>query len=254
MTTLEIYNINGVQPDGFKDLIISSREPIDDGEQSTELLTANLVRLKDDSSYEIRPVQTIFYPKHRLQLIVNSEYFVEQIRRAYKVLVLRDGKANQDVKILSVSREFLAKDAYKIELSYYDRTQHRVEDNFTSSWIHSADKDFEYHSLKYAADKYIYTRLSPVEVSPEPEQQTYNNNDVNRLVKSILRKTKTYTFYLNQDDLRDFQSNYHFYKCQIDGELQADNLPAPTITPLSGWDIFKVDVNFIYEVQQKYIQ
>ena len=253
MVELEIYNINNVQADGFMDSVSVKKAPIFLGMHESRLESERPLSFKDDDSYLIRPIQDIFHPKYKIQFLVNGEYWVEQLRYARKILIKQEDESNQDAVVLDFTREHIANDAYKCEMTYFDRADDAVAEYLKSSWLSDTNQDLELYTFKYADEGNIYTRIRPTPISPAPEQETYNNSDVDTLVKSVLKQTKTFTFYLSGEDLEALQAGMHHYACSITslGD-QAQVLPSPNITQLGGWDIYRVDIDFIYNIQKVY--
>jgi len=253
MVDLEIYNINNVQAEGFMDHVITRKAPTFLGFQETRIETEAMVSLKDDQVSLIRPIQEIFFPKYKLQFIVDAEYWVEQMRYARKILVKQDNETNHDAVVIEFTRELLANDAYRVDMTYYDRADGSVVEYFKSSWLEGVTQDIELFEFHYSDTAKIYTRLEPIPSSPDAAQETYDNSDKLVLTKSLLKETDTYTFYLSKADVKALQRGMHHYSCSISGVgPQAEVLPAPRITPISGSDIYRVDIDFIYNIQTIY--
>ena len=131
-----------------------------------------------------------------------------------------------------------------------------IADNLKHEFLIETTQSIYYYDLHYGAgsNEFIRTLVEPLELTPEPEQVTYTANDRKYLNKSVLRKTKVFTFYCGQEKLRDFQSKFYTFASYVDDiGYASDVLPTPRITELSGSDLFKIEIDFIYNIQNVYI-
>ena len=122
LTYLDIRNIRGEQPEGFRDKVFTKGAPILLGSYSNRLETETEVTLKGETDSMIETVQSTFYPKYKLQFIVTGEYYLEQLVEARQIFVKTQGRADHDAKVMDeITREQLGSNAYKCEMTYYDK-------------------------------------------------------------------------------------------------------------------------------------
>jgi len=94
--------------------------------------------------------------------------------------------------------------------------------------------------------RYICTRLNKIESIPEAEVEQTTANEIKKTNKSVLSENYTYTFYLSQADVIALKKGMYKYKVKIDGDSSLE-ITSPTAKELQGWDIWKVEIEFIKE-------
>jgi len=251
-TLITISNIRGQQPEAYTDVVITSAQPISIGVQSNRLETENEVTFKGYDVSDIEVVQDTFYQKYTLQFIVTGEYYLEQIKNAQQIFVKTQGNPDVDAKVIDITREFLGANAYKCEMTYYDKESRQCADNLKSSILKELT-GLSTWVLNYSDTGTIVTRINPDSISPDPDQESYSNNFVNTLTRNTQKTAKTFTFYIDESELIDFQTNVYTYDCSIDGIGTQIEPFIPKITKLSGYDIHKIEIDFIYNIDTKFL-
>ena len=248
-TILNISVIPSAQPTNYTDKVIAKQPPIFQGVQENAIVTESPVRTKLDDLYLVRPVQMQVFKKYKIQFLVNSLYYLELVKYATKVTILQENEEEHIGQVLEVTRTLKAPDVYSVDLIYIDLSSEVVAEYMKSDTL-TEDESF---ILSYAAGKSIMTKIAPIDLAVEPEQNTYTNNDINILAKSVLRKKKQYTFFISQADLIDLQDNIYTTLPNIEG-LTAKEICTVGITQAAGVDIFKVVLDLVYEVKAVFMQ
>jgi len=248
-TIINISVIPSAQPDAYADKVVSTRPPIFQGVQETALVTDKPLRFKDDPQYLVRPIQTQFFKKYKIQFITNS-YYLELIKYSSKVVIQQENEADQRGFVTDVTREQKYDNIYLVEVSYYDLDSEMVAEYLKSSFLFETDIDMELYTMQFGAFN-LYTRINPLSIFPEPEQTTYQNQDVNIQTKAVIRKTDTYTFYVSQEDLVSLQ-NVMYSNLPSTSSQTAKEIVKPSISELSGRDIFKIEIPFVYQITSIY--
>ena len=249
MTKVELYSINSVQPDSFVDFFVTEEEPIYDGTFEVSLETSDFHELKDDPTFRQREVQKISYPKYKLTIPDSQESFLELIKLSRKVLIIQDDLANQEAIITDVNRTFTNK-MWVVTIEYYDRAINNykgvVAEYLKSEWLKSTDQDIEKYSLFYDDTNYIVTRLKPTVNYPDPESVDLEIDDIKVITKSIQPEAVHCVFYCSELEVQALKQNEFKYLLRLSPYGTAVEITQSTVEKLGGWDIYKVELDFVY--------
>ncbi len=253
-TELEIYGINNVTAENFVDRVISENPPQKVGVFEMSIQTNEPIKFKNEPEYQVRDIQKIFFPKYKIEFLTTPDYDLELLKYSRKVLIIQDGESNQEAVILDVNRSIVNVNLAKIEVEYYDRAVNSytgtVVEYLKSEWLKSTVQEIETFDLFYDSTNYISTRIEPIEMYTNPETETIKLNKANHQVKSTLKQSKKLVFYLSQEELITFSINAHRSLLTLTGTVTAKEVSYPKIAYMSGWDLFKVEYDYIYNINE----
>jgi hypothetical protein len=245
MIRIKLNNVNGVNPIGFSDYFLVDEIPIMDGFFEIELETENLVSFKNEDRPRVRSVQQIFYPKYKVTIPASQDSRYEMIDKASEVYVVQTGQFDQQVVVTEVSRSFVNQ-MYVVVIEYYNVSVNDYNRSIAEHLKSSSIKDLSIplHKLYYSDTDYICTRINPVQSIPEAEVEQTIVNEINVTNKSVLSENYTYIFFCSQADVIALKKGMFKYKVKIDA-VTSKEIVSPNDEELQGWDIFKVEIDFI---------
>lgn len=245
MIKIQFKNITGTTPAGFIDSFMVDAEPIFSGVFEIELETENPVSFKGEDRPRVRKIQQIFYPKYKLTIPDSQETRYEMLKYASEVYIVQDGQFNQQGEIIEVSRSFTDKiwttviEYYNLSSNDYNR---QIAEHLKSDII--KDLAIPKHKLYYSGVGYVETRLNPIQSFPDAELEQTTQHEINITNKSVLSRIYTYIFFCSESDVISIREGMFKFEVIADG-VSSKEITNPRVKMLDGWDIYKVEIDFI---------
>ncbi len=256
MTLIEIYNVPNVTPKGFIDKILTEEVPILDDSQYEDILqTDDRIDLKADNTFQVRDIQRTYFKKYKLSFYESTDYYSELIKASSGVFIRQEGFRTHEAKGISVTRELNGQALYKTTIEYYDISDYTVAEFLKSEWLKNGDSKYQTWNLFYSdgADDYIATRINPDTLFPEFEISTVDINDIDVATKSLQNETAKLVFFCSRVEALKLQQNTYKYLLKLENYPDSIELTQPTIEKLNGEDIYKIEIEYLYN-KLKYYQ
>jgi hypothetical protein len=169
------------------------------------------------------------------------------IDKASNVYIVQDGEFNQDAVIISTKRS-LTNLMWVTVIEYYNASVNDRNGSIAEHLKSESIKESPFSIWKmYYSDidtDYICTRIDPIAAFPKVEMKQTTQNEILVTNKSVLSEVYKYTFFCSQSEVIALQKGMFKYKVKVEG-ISSLEIVNPTIDQLDGWDIFKVEIEFI---------
>lgn len=250
MIKIILTHIPNMTPSGFQDFIVTDSRPFEDGEFVISLETESPVKLKGENTYRQRRVQTITYPKYTLQLPDAQAEHLEMLKHGEKCYIVEDDALTKEIVVTDVNRTIQNK-IWVVVLEYYVISENdytdQVAEYLKSEYLISSGNSRVW-KLFYDSENYIATKLDHIPLIEDAERQTTIQNDIEVVNKSVKKTGDTFTFYCSRSEVKALD-NLHQYIPSVENYGTSKEMIDPRISPLEGWDIWKVEIDMITDIK-----
>lgn len=268
MTHIEITYL-----DGLTDLLLTDNRPKRTGSNDIELLTDNFYSRLDSFEKQQQKVQTISWDKYELNIVGAENYDIGLLKHAKSVLVY-DEEIKHTANVMTAENERVGgSDFTHFTLEYYDTN--------LSNYKYELPPVYEWLKSDALAERLTLSELNVLRIidssgeatdfnttlifdqlTKAPSANGFENTQTGQTINTntVIKNEFNLTFYLSGADCTTFMQRVPladgvkyqgFYLANSIG-YQIQEQPEISIEKLGGWDIYRANVNFVYNIINHY--